>query len=238
MVEVIKLVSSLRRGLGSAVARRLRKSDKLPAVIYGAGFDNIFIEINTREFEKEYLKGGVETKIFEIEISSKKLEVICHRVDLDPRSDRPRHVDFLSLENKKEIRVLVPLVFKNMDKSPGLKRGGYFNVMVRKLPLICPIAKIPKTIEINCEDMKLKQSVKLSNLDLPEGSRAVSRKDVMLARIIGRGREEEEAATQATASTATSGSPGAPAATGTTAAAGAAPNAQSTSAGGHATGKK
>ncbi|MDR2777560.1 MAG: 50S ribosomal protein L25/general stress protein Ctc [Rickettsiales bacterium] len=215
MVEVIKLEGSLRDELGSVVARRLRKHSRLPAVVYGGDAGGVFLDVDIREFEKEYFKGGIETKIFEIGIRGRKMRVLCYKVDLDPKSDRPRHVDFLSLENRKEVRVLVPLVFKNVDRSIGIKRGGYFNIMIRKLPLMCFIDRIPSSIEVDCEDMKLRQSIKLSNLVLPEGSRPVFKKDVMLARIIGRGKDEEETSGTQTAAATSSAAAGSSTAAGT-----------------------
>ncbi|GHU29313.1 50S ribosomal protein L25 [Bacilli bacterium] len=218
MTEIVKLSGSLRNKLGSAESRRLRKNDRLPAVIYGDESENVFLDVNTKEFEKEYFKGGVETKVFEIEAEGREFRVLCYQIDINPVSDRPRHVDFLSLAGKKEVRVLVPLKFKNIERSAGLKKGGYFNVMVRKLPLVCPVDQIPNSIEVSCEDMRLKQSVKISNLVLPEGSRPVSKKDLMLARIIGRGKDEEEQAqTAGTATTATPEAAAGGAATTTTA---------------------
>ncbi|MDR3079064.1 MAG: 50S ribosomal protein L25/general stress protein Ctc [Rickettsiales bacterium] len=200
MVEIVSLAGFPREDLGSAVARRLRKNNRLPAVVYGGGLDNIFLAVDVREFEKEYFRGGIETRIFDIAIPQQRLKVLCQRVDLDPRSDRPRHVDFLSLEGRKEVKVLVPIRFKNADRSMGLKRGGYLNIMVRKLPLICPVDSIPSEIEVNCEDMKLRQSVRLWDLALPEGSRPVSRNNILIARIIGRGKDEEAPGAQAAAS--------------------------------------
>ncbi|MDR1494783.1 MAG: 50S ribosomal protein L25/general stress protein Ctc [Rickettsiales bacterium] len=232
MTDVIRLEGSLREELGSSTARRLRKNNRLPAVVYGGGSNNVFVDIDVLEFEKEYFRGGIETRVFDIMISGRNFRVLCHKVDLDPRSDRPRHVDFLSLDGRKEARALVPIRFKNVDRSIGLKRGGYFNIMIRKLPLICPIDRIPSFIEVNCEDMKLRQSVRLSNLTLPEGSRPVFKKDVMLARIIGRGKDDETSEGKVAVSPAAPGAAVAPTVATAT-------SSQSTAGGGgHGAGKK
>jgi large subunit ribosomal protein L25 len=221
MIEIIRLGGSLRNELGSSVSRKLRKQGKLPAVVYGDKFDSVFFEIDAGEFEKEYFKGGIETRIFEIKIEGGNFKAICCRVDVDPVSDRPIHVDFLSTAGRKEIKTLVPIKFLNVDKAAGLKKGGYFNVLIRKLPLICDVDRIPNFLEVNCENLKLKQSIKLSSLLLPDGSKLVSKKDIMIARIIGRGREESKTtATMVTGPATTTTTANATSTAGTTAASG------------------
>lgn len=196
MTEIVRLDGSIRKNFGSSVARKLRKNDRLPAVIYGEDSnENTFIDLDIKSFEKEYYKGGIETKIFEINIEGKTYELLCYQVDLDPVSDRPRHVDFISIKNKKQVKVLIPLKFINSEKSPGLKRGGYLNVMYRKLQVLCDPRNIPNLIEIDCGSLRLRQSIKISDLKLPEGVKAVSKKDLMLVRIIGRGKDDLDTTT-------------------------------------------
>ncbi len=205
MTEIVKLDGNIRTSFGSSSTKKLRKNDRLPAVIYGEnGVDNIFIDIDIKAFEKEYFKGGVETKIFEIKTDKETYNLLCYQIDLDPVSDRPRHLDFISVKGKKQIKVLVPLKFINSEKSPGLKRGGYLNIMYRKLQVLCDPKNIPSSIEIDCSSLRLKQSIKISNLKLPEGVKAASKKDLMLARIIGRGKDDTDTSSTSEAANTTS----------------------------------
>ncbi|MDR2777879.1 MAG: 50S ribosomal protein L25/general stress protein Ctc [Rickettsiales bacterium] len=234
MVEIVKLDGNFRKEVGSSASRNLRKQGRLPVVVYGDSFNNVFLDIDAREFEKEYFKGGIETRIFEFRTERGEFRAICCQVAVDPVSDRPSHVDFLSIVDKKEIRTLIPIKFLNVDKSAGLKKGGYFNVLVRKLPLICNVDQVPGFLEVNCENLKLKQSIRLSHITLPAGSRAVSKKDILIARIIGRGKKDSEAtATSTTLAAPTAGSAATTANTATGAS-----TARTASGGGHVTSKK
>ena len=204
MSEIIKLDGNIREDLGSSFAKKLRKEGRIPAVIYGENHVNIYIDLDQKQFEKEYFKGGVETKIFEINTSKEKFELVCYQVDLDPVSDRPRHIDFISAKGKKEIKTLVPIKYLNRDKALGLKNGGYVNILVRKLQVYCNPKNIPQFIEVDCAPLRLKQSVKVSNLNLPKDVRPVTKKDLLLVRVIGRGKDtlDDAAASQATAAAA------------------------------------
>ena len=203
MTEVIKLDGNIREDLGSSSAKKLRKLDRLPAVIYGENHVNTYIDIDMKQFEKEYFKGGIETRTFEIKTPNETFNLVCYQVDLDPVSDRPRHVDFISTKGKKEIKTLIPIKYLNRDKALGIKNGGYVNVLVRKLQVYCDPQNIPPFIEVNCAPLRLKQSVRISNLQLPNGVRPVTKKDLLLVRVIGRGKDTlgDEATTVATDAT-------------------------------------
>lgn len=205
MTQVIDLNGNIRSLVGKNVGNKLLRVGKIPAVIYGEnGEPNINIELDIKEFEKEYFKGNVELKVFNLNIDGKIYKVIPYLIDIHPVSDRPRHIDFIQVEGKKEIKVLVPLTFKNREKSPGLKKGGYLNIISRKIQLFVDPKNIPNEIVIDLEGLHLKNSVKLSQIKLPEGTRSITKKDIILCTIVGRGKSDiEETTPQAAATTTT-----------------------------------
>ena len=206
MTQVVDLNGNIRSLVGKNVGNKLLKVGKIPAVIYGEnGEPNINIELDIKEFEKEYFKGNVELKIFNLNIDGKIYKVIPYLIDIHPVSDRPRHVDFIQVEGKKEIKVLIPLTFRNREKSPGLKKGGYLNIISRKIQLFVDPENIPNEIVIDLTGLHLKNSVKLSQIKLPEGTRSITKKDIILCTIVGRGKSdiEDEPAQQQAAATAT-----------------------------------
>ena len=205
MTQVVDLNGNIRSLVGKNVGNKLLKVGKIPAVIYGEnGEPNINIELDIREFEKEYFKGNVELKIFNLNIDGKIYKVIPYLIDIHPVSDRPRHVDFIQVEGKTEIKVLLPLTFRNREKSPGLKKGGYLNIISRKIQLFVDPENIPNEIVIDLTGLHLKNSVKLSQIKLPEGTRSITKKDIILCTIVGRGKSDiDEPAQQQAAATAT-----------------------------------
>ncbi len=205
MTQVVDLNGNIRSLVGKNVGNKLLKVGKIPAVIYGEnGEPNINIELDIREFEKEYFKGNVELKIFNLNIDGKIYKVIPYLIDIHPVSDRPRHVDFIQVEGKKEIKVLIPLTFRNREKSPGLKKGGYLNIISRKIQLFVDPENIPNEIVIDLAGLHLKNSVKLSQIKLPEGTRSITKKDIILCTIVGRGKSDiDEPAQQQAAAAAT-----------------------------------
>ena len=55
------------------------------------------------------------------------------------------------------------------DTSPGVKRGGYVNLVQRTVSCWCTGASVPVVLEINCGGMDIGQSIALGQLDLPDG---------------------------------------------------------------------
>lgn len=193
MTTIINLDGNIRTIIGNNAAAKLLRNEKVPAVIYGEnGQENIYIDLNIKAFETEYFKGNVQLKIFNLNINGKTYKVIPYQIDVHPVSDRPRHIDFIQVDGKKEIKVLVPLNAINKEKSPGLKKGGYLNLIKRKLQLFVDPNAIPNEITIDCDGLHLKQAVKISQITLPEGTRPVTKKDLILLTIVGRGKSDLE----------------------------------------------
>jgi large subunit ribosomal protein L25 len=188
----VVLKAEKRENLGSSAARKIKKEGRIPAVIYAKN-GNVNLSLDVKEFEHEYFKGNVLTSVVELELGGKKTKVIAHKVELDPVSDRPAHVDFLNCEADAEIRAKPKLVFTNQDKSPGLKKGGFLHIVLRKIEVVCESQKsIPDKIEIDVGSMQVGQKVRADNLTLSAGVKLAKKGKFLIASIIGRGKAEEE----------------------------------------------
>jgi large subunit ribosomal protein L25 len=92
----------------------------------------------------------------------------------------------------------VPVRFDNDEASPGLKRGGVLNVVQHELELVCDAAHIPDEIHIDLTGLDIGDSIHISQVTLPEGTKpAVEDRDYTVATIVAPSAmkaEEEEAA--------------------------------------------
>jgi large subunit ribosomal protein L25 len=190
----IVLKALKREKLGTAESRKIKNSGRIPAVIYSKD-GNINFSIDTKEFEKEYFKGTSLVSIFEIELDGKKTKVTAHKVELDPVSDRPVHIDFMNCDDLKALRAKPRLDFINQDRSPGLKKGGFLHVVVRKVEVLCENEKvIPEKIAVDVGTVQVGQKIRSHDLVLPAGVKLLKKSNFLLASITGRGKAEEETA--------------------------------------------
>jgi large subunit ribosomal protein L25 len=188
----VVLKAEKRELFGSSATRKIKREGRIPAVIY-AKDGNINLSLSGEEFEHEYFKGIALTTVVELDLDGKKIKVIAHKVELDPVSDRPVHVDFLNCDNSKTIRAKPKLVFVNQEKSPGIKKGGFLHIVARKVEVLCDSEKsIPNAIEIDVGSMHVTHKVRANNLKLPAGVKLAKKGNFLIASITGRGKAEEE----------------------------------------------
>lgn len=217
----VVLKAEKREKLGSSATRKIKREGRIPAVIYSKN-GNINLSLDGREFENEYFKGIALTSVVELDFAGKKTKVIAHKVELDPVSDRPVHIDFLNCEEVKAIRAKPRLVFTNQEKSPGLKKGGFLHVVLRRVEVVCEGKSIPEKIEVDTGSMQVGHKVRANNLKLPSDVKLATKGNFLIASIIGRGKAEEEAAAVPGAAGAAPAAGAAAPAAGATPAAGAA----------------
>lgn len=211
MTNVV-LKAEKREKLGSLEAKKIRKAGKIPAVIYSAK-GNINLAIDAKEFEHEYYKGTSLTSVIELDVAGKKTKVIAHKVELDPVSDHPIHIDFFNCEESKVIKAQPKLNFTNQDKSPGLKRGGFLNIVLRKVSVVCESSKtIPEKIDIDVGSMQVGQKIRGNDLSLPAGVSLLENGKFLVASITGRSTKAEETAATTAGTPAAGAAAAAPAA--------------------------
>ena len=189
----VTIGAQLREKSGKGVARSLRREGRIPAIIYGGGKKELKISLNLKELVTENDRGHFTSKICSLDTGSEIFRVLPVDVQVHPVTDVPEHVDFIHVAAGSEIRVKVRVVFRNSEKSPGIKRGGVLNVVRHDVELICPEDKIPAKLEFDLDGLTIGDSIHISHVKLPEGSRPViSDRDFTIATIVGRMKDEAE----------------------------------------------
>jgi large subunit ribosomal protein L25 len=120
-----------------------------------------------------------------VEVGGKKIRTLPKDVAFHPVNDRPLHADFLRVSEHATIHVNVPVVFKNEDASPGLKRGGVLNIVRHELEMVCDAAEIPDEIVIDLTGFDVGETIHISNVTLPKGATsAITDRDYTIATIV------------------------------------------------------
>lgn len=209
--QVQSVNAALRAKAGKGNARAARRSGQIPAVVYGGKEAPVMISLDERSFAPLTEKAGFFTSLLDVNAEGKKFRVIPRDVQFDPVTDRPVHIDFLRVSANTRIRVHVPVVFVNQDKSPGLKRGGTINVVQHQLLLNVSPEKIPARIEIDVDGMSIGDTIHIEDIKLPDDVKAVvsGRSDSTIASIAAPTTVKEEEAKPAAAEAAAAPAAGA-----------------------------
>jgi large subunit ribosomal protein L25 len=169
MSDTLTLPAETRERAGKGASRALRRSGRVPAVVYGAKEEPIGIHVEEKELVRQLGTGHFFNSIVEVEVGGKKVRTLPKDVAFHPVTDRPLHVDFLRVSKDAKVHVNVPVVFANEEASPGLKRGGVLNVVRHDLDLVCSPDKIPDDVVIDVTGLEVGDSIHISNVKLPAG---------------------------------------------------------------------
>ncbi len=192
MGAAYELSATAREKLGTGAARASRRDGMIPAIIYGGTEPPLSVSLNEREVTSKITGGGFYTTVANIAVNGKKISTLPRDFQLDPVSDRPMHVDFLRVDPDSEIAVEIPVQFINEIAAPGIKRGGVLNVVRHRIALICRVNAIPEKIVADLTGLDIGDSLHVSKVTLPEGTRPTINRDFTIATIAASAGVKEE----------------------------------------------
>lgn len=182
MTTRIEMAAEARELAGKGTARALRRSARTPAVIYGGNEAPLSISLDTRNLTLEYLKGRMMTTLVDVVVGGKKHLVLPRDIQLHPVTDNVLHVDFLRVTPKTSLTVNVPVHFVNDEECPGLAKKGVLNMVRHTVELVCQAVNIPAHVEIDLTGKQIGDTLKLSDVKLPEGAKpAITDRDITIA---------------------------------------------------------
>lgn len=169
MTDNFELNAVIRPDVGKGASRRLRRDDKVPAIVYGAHAapQNISLEHNkiNRALENE----AFYTKILTLNVDGKPEKVVLKSLQRHPYKPRIAHVDFQRISATEKIIMRIPLHFMGADVAPGVKQaGGIVSHLMSQVEVRCLPADLPEFIEVDLSKLELNQTIHLSNLVLPK----------------------------------------------------------------------
>jgi large subunit ribosomal protein L25 len=197
MAELTSLVAQPREGAGKSASRSLRRTGRVPGVIYGEKAPQEMVSLEARELRRAMQGARFFSTLCNLQVNGAAIRVLPREVQVHPVTDEPLHVDFVRVGRGATITVTIPVVFAHEDISLGLKRGGVLNIVRRELELLCPADAIPREIVVDLKEADIGDSLHISHVTLPEGVRpAISDRDFTIATISAPTifREEEEEA--------------------------------------------
>ena len=182
--EIPNLVASARSGTGKGAARQARRDNMVPGVVYGGGVDPLAIEVPFNELLKRLKAGRFLSTLFNLQVEGQEdVRVICRDVQRDVVKDLPIHFDLMRLRRTSKINLFIPVEFINEDAAPGIKRGGMLTVVRPEVELIVTAGDIPEKITVDLSGLEIGDTVTISSVDLPAGTKPTIDRDFVIANI-------------------------------------------------------
>ena len=172
MSEQIILNADSRERTGSNKARVIRKVDgMIPAIIYGDEKDSLNIKLRLNELTKASQNELFYTQVLIIKNGDLEEKVVLKELQIDPAKGKFLHADFLRVSRKTKLKVIIPINFLNEEECAGVKNeGGVLNKTIREVEVMCLAGNIPESIDIDVTALDLGQSVRLTEINLPDGA--------------------------------------------------------------------
>ncbi|ALG69502.1 50S ribosomal protein L25/general stress protein Ctc [Beggiatoa leptomitoformis] len=170
-VENFEIIAQSRADIGKGASRRLRRDNKVPAVLYGATQESISLTLSQKEISKHLEHESFYSHVLTIQIDGNKTEkAVLKDVQRHPYRPIIMHVDFQRINESEKIHMHVPLHFINEDKCIAVKTGGgIISHHQTDIEIYCFPKDLPEYIEVDLEHVGLNQIVHLSDLKCPAG---------------------------------------------------------------------
>ena len=206
----IEIKAEPRSLQGTGASRRLRRTDKVPGVLYGGGKEALPIQLDHKDLFFKLKLEAFHASILDLDAGEEKAQVLLRDYQMHPFQQRVLHVDFQRVAADKKIHMKVPLHFINAEISPGVKvAGGIVQHVMNELEITCLPKDLPEFIEIDLANITAGHPLHLSSVTLPAGVEAVVAKgedptvaSVVIPRVLTADEEAAELAAAASAPSA------------------------------------
>ena len=172
-MSIFELEAESRSEQGKGASRRLRRDGKIPAVIYGAGKDPQSIMLVHSDILKRLDHEAFYAHILTVNIDGKPSKAVLRDMQRHPARPIVMHMDFLRVDEKKPIRVRIPLHFIGADVAPGVKAGGMVSHDLVEVELEVLPKHLPEFIEVDVSALEIGDILHLTDLKLPESGSLV-----------------------------------------------------------------
>lgn len=194
----IVLKAARRAEQGTGASRRLRRTGRVPGILYGGGAAAEQISVDHNEVYHLLKQESFHASVLTMDIEGATQAAILRDVQVHPYKIQVAHLDFQRVEATHKIHVKVPLHFKNAEVSPGVKlQGGIASHVMNELDVTCLPADLPEFIEVDLAHLTAGHSMHISEISMPKGVEPVLHKgeDPVIASItIPRGAKADELA--------------------------------------------
>jgi len=192
----MKFVAYERTQQGTGASRRLRLTNKVPGIVYGAGTPTM-IELDHNALYFALKKETFHSSLLEMELAGKTEQVLLRDFQMHAWKQIVLHIDFQRVDATTRITKKVPLHFVNEEHSPAVKTDKCLVAhVVTEVEIQCLAAQLPEFISVDLGNLVKGQSLHVSDLVLAEGVKVVThgKKNPVIAAVTVAKEEVEEVA--------------------------------------------
>ena len=179
----VKIIAEARTEFGKGAARRIRRADKIPAVLYGHGTDPVHITLPGHD---TLLALRTNNALLSVVLDGNAQLALPKQVQRDPIKHTIEHVDLVLVRSGEKVTVDVAIHIEG-DAAPDT----LVVVDANSVPLEAEATHIPTQVVVSIEGLRAGTQVLASDLKLPEGSTLAIDPDTLIVNVTGAQTEEQ-----------------------------------------------
>ncbi len=170
MSQAFVIEAEVRQDLGKGASRRLRRTGVVPAILYGGDQPPVSLTLRHDSILHQLDNEAFYSTVLNVNIAGKKEKAVLKDLQRHPFKPLVQHVDLLRVSSKEKLRLNIPLHFEGGDVCPGVKQGGgAISHLLTDVEVSCFPQDLPESIVVDMSAMELGDTIKLTDLVLPEG---------------------------------------------------------------------
>jgi large subunit ribosomal protein L25 len=165
-VSDFKIAAELRTEFGKGAARRLRRADRVPAVLYGPAVEPMRLAVDSLQLWHALHTDAGTNVLINLAVDGDTFLTMPREVQRDILKGTLLHVDFLRIRKDVAIQVEVPVHLTG--ESVGVKEGGVVEHHLWELRVECLPTQVPEAIEADISQLNIGDSLHVSDLRVPQ----------------------------------------------------------------------
>jgi large subunit ribosomal protein L25 len=182
-VAEIKIAAENRTEFGKGAARRIRRADKVPAVLYGSGIDPTHIALPGHDLALALKNSNA---LLSIEIDGESHLAIPKQVQRDPLKGFIEHADLLIVKKGQKVTVDIRVHLEGEAAPDALVVTENSTISVE-----AEATHIPESVEVSIEGLEVGSQIHAGDLDLPTGSTLAIPEDWLIVNVVAAPTAEE-----------------------------------------------
>ncbi len=190
-MQLVELKANKRDTTGNGPARQLRRTGRIPAVLYGPGSEPTLLSVEHRELEGilKHNKAAQVVLNLVVEGADGVKNAMIRELQTDPLSGAYLHADLYEVSMDRKVLAKVPVVATG--KSVGVEMGGMLQVIRRELEVFCYPDRIPQSIEIDITSLEIGGAIHVEDIHLEEDTEVPHDVNFTILTVLGRKAETE-----------------------------------------------
>jgi large subunit ribosomal protein L25 len=177
-MDIPTVKAETRKAAGSRAAERLRRSGKLPGIVYGHKQDPVPVVLDRHTLQMHLDHGA---HLLQLDMGGKSQPCLVKDAQYDHLGATLVHLDLARVDLSERVKVHVPIELRGIPK--GIAEGGVLNPGLSDLEIECVVASIPEKIRVDVSHLALNTVMYVKDLKLAGGVTAVTDGESVVATV-------------------------------------------------------